>query len=297
MSFSTEVKNELLKIESEPCCIHARNYGILLFGRAFSPTELSLLTANQEIAECYCNAVWMLSGTKVSYSETAGKKYKIHIEDTSIIDKVFDNLGIDKQAAKKRINFANFQDSCCFASFLAGAFLVCGRITNPEKDYHLEFSISSKSLCDDFLKIFDEYEVKPKLVQRNGSYTLYLKNSSDIEYTLALIGAQNNFIYFTQTKIEKNIKNHVNRQVNFDSANLVRTINAATEQYNAIATIYATIGEENLPPELREIARIRYENREISNSQVAQLLSESLSLSGVNHRFKRLIKIAQELKK
>ncbi len=296
MTFSTKVKTELLKIESEPCCMHARSYGILLFGRAFSPNELSVLTVNPDIAECYCNAVSMLSGKKVSYTETAGQKFKVKITDKEIISNVFKKLGIDELAPKKRINFANFQDSCCFVSFLTGAFLVCGTITDPEKDYHLEFSVSSKSLALDLLKMFDEYEVKPKMVERNGSYTLYLKNSSDIEYALALMGAQQNFIYFAQTKIEKNIKNQVNRKVNFENANLVRTINAASEQYEAIDKIYSVIGEDALPKELREIARIRYENREISNSQIAALLSEKLSLSGVNHRFKRIIKIAQELK-
>ena len=133
------------------------------------------------------------------------------------------------------------------------------------------------------------------MMERNGSYTLYLKNSSDIEYMLALMGAQQNFIYFAQTRIEKHIKNRVNRKVNFESANLVRTINAASEQYEAIEKIYKAVGEDGLPVELREIARIRYENRELSNSQIASMLSEKLSLSGVNHRFKRLLKIAQEL--
>ncbi len=295
MSFSAEVKNELLNTEIKPCCVHARNYGILLFGRAFSQTELSVLTANRGVAECYVNAILMLSGKEVPIQETAGHKYKVQITDCEIISKVFEGFGIDGNTSKKRINFANFQDTCCFVSFLAGAFLACGAITDPEKDYHLEFSVSSKSLSADLLKLFDEYDAKPKMMERNGSYTLYLKNSSDIEYMLALMGAQQNFIYFAQTRIEKHIKNRVNRKVNFESANLVRTINAASEQYEAIEKIYKAVGEDGLPVELREIARIRYENRELSNSQIASMLSEKLSLSGVNHRFKRLLKIAQEL--
>ena len=296
MTFSANVKNELLNIKSEPCCMHAAGYGILLFGRAFSHEELSILTSNADIAKCYADAVTFFSGNEAPPEETAGGKFKVKVTDKDTLSKVFASLGADENSPKRRINFANFQDSCCFVSFLRGAFLVCGTVTDPEKDYHLEFSVSSRSLALDLLKMFDEYEVKPKMTQRNGSYNLYLKNSSDIEYALALMGAQQSFLYFTQTKVEKDIKNRVNRRVNFESANLVRTINAASEQYDAIEKIYQSVGEDGLPAQLREIARLRYENREISNSQIAALLSERLSLSGVNHRFKRIIKIAQELK-
>lgn len=297
MSFSSEVKNELLTSENSPCCKHAQNYGLLLFGRAFSASELSILSENPAITDAYCDAIYSLSGKTVKPITTAGGKYKVFIDSKDIISAVFDSLGITSQAVKRRVNFANFQDSCCFAAFIRGAFLACGTVTNPEKEYHLEFSVSTKTLCDDLIKLFDEFEPKPKMTQRSGSYTVYFKNSTDIEDVLSIMGAVENSLQFMGAKVYKDIRNTVNRKVNFENANLARTIAAATKQYEAIAFIKEKIGFDALPPELQEIAQLRYEDRELSNSEIAARLSESLTISGVNHRFKRLIKIAEDLKK
>ena len=210
---------------------------------------------------------------------------------------MFENLGIDGFTVKRRVNFANITDNCCFAAFIRGAFLACGTVTNPEKEYHLEFSVSSKNLCDDIIKIFNEYDPVPKVTQRSGSYTAYFKNSTDIEDVLSIMGATENSLAFMGTKVYKDIRNTVNRKVNFENANLARTIAAATKQYEAIAYIKEKRGFDSLPAELQEIAKLRYEDRELSNAEIARLLSGSITVSGVNHRFKRLIKIAEDLKK
>lgn len=296
MSFSSEVKAELLNIENTPCCKHAENYALMLFGRAFSADGLSILTENKAVADAYCKAAHYFSETAFSPEETSGGKYKVTITDRGALDKIFSALGYSSNP-KRRVNFANFQDSCCFSAFIRGAFLACGTVTNPEKEYHFEFSVSTKGLCEDLIKIFDEYDPSPKITQRGGSYTVYLKNSTDIEDVLSIMGATENSLQFMGAKVFKDIRNTVNRKVNFENANLARTIAAAGKQYEAIAFIKEKVGFDSLPPELREIAKLRYEDRELSNSEISKILSESITVSGVNHRFKRLIKIAEELKK
>ena len=297
MSFSSEVKCELLSITNQPCCMHAQCYGLLLFGRAFSDSEISILTENSDVADIYSAAVSYLSGFVPETQETAGGKFKVTVESKEAINAVFEKLGINDQGSKKRINFANFQNPCCFASFVRGAFLASGTVTDPEKEYHLEFSVSSKRLAEDLIKLFDEYEPTPKIAQRSGAYTVYFKSSADIEDILAIIGATEKSLQYMGTKMYKDIRNTVNRKVNFEKANLTRTVIAATKQYEAIAFIKEKIGFDALPEELQEIARLRYEDRELSNAEIARLLPESITVSGVNHRFKRLIKIAEDLKK
>lgn len=296
MSFSVEVKNELISLENSPCCKHAFSYGLALFGRAFSSDELSILTENSAIASAYCEALCYLSGHIIIPTKTEGGKYKISVTEKSVLNAIFEKTGVSGQNVKRRVNFANISEPCCFSSFLRGVFLACGTVTDPQKEYHLEFSVSSKGLCDDLLRVFDEYEPTPHVTQRSGSYTVYFKNSTDIEDVLAIIGATENSLAYMQAKIVKDIRNTVNRKVNFESANLARTIAAATKQYEAIARIKEKSGFDSLPVELREIARLRYENRELSNSEIASMLSQPLTVSGVNHRFQKIIKIAQELK-
>ncbi len=298
MSFAADVKNELLAIEQNNCCQLASDYAFLLFGRAFSSDEISILTKHESIAINFCDAVNRLSGAEISYEKTGdGKIFKASITDIKVISSVFEKLGISDTAVKKRINFANIAEPCCSNAFLRGVFLACGTVTSPEKEYHLEFSVSSKGLCDDLLRIFDEFEPTPKVTQRGGAYTVYFKNSTDIEDVLSIMGATENSMMHMHAKLVKDIRNKVNRKVNFEQANINRTVAAAYKQYEAIEKINNSIGFDALPPELREIAKLRFTNRESSNSEIASMLSKPLTVSGVNHRFQKLIKIAGELKK
>ena len=277
--------------------MHAQCYGLLLFSRAFSDNEISILTENSDIADIYCAAISYLTGYITDPIETAGGKYKVFVDNKKIIDTLFEKLWITDSLSKKRINFANIQNQCCFSAFIRGAFLACGTVTDPEKEYHLEFSVSTKGLADDLIKLFDEYDPTPKSTKRSGSYTVYFKNSNDIADVLAIMGATEKSLQFLGTKVYKDIRNTVNRKVNFENANLARTIAAATKQYEAIALIKERIGFDALPPELQEIAKLRYSDRQLSTSEIAEMLSESISISGVNHRFKRLMNIAEELNK
>ncbi len=296
MSFSADVKNELLTIEQGNCCQTASDYAFLLFGRSFASDEISVLTENEAIAESFCNAVKHFSGAEISYEKAGGKKFRASVTDKAVISAIFEKLGISDKAIKKRINFANITEPCCYNAFLRGVFLACGTVTNPEKEYHLEFSVSSKGLCDDLLRIFDEFEPTPKVTPRGGAYTVYFKSSTDIEDVLALMGATENSMMYMHAKLVKDIRNKVNRKVNFDQANINRTVASATKQYEAIAKIKEKMGFDSLPPELREIAQLRFNNRVSSNSEIAAMLSKPLTVSGVNHRFQKLIKIAGELK-
>lgn len=296
MSFSADVKNELLGLQQDDCCRFASDYAFLLFGRAFSSKEIAILTEHEEIACAFGEAVKHLSGTEILPTKTEGKKYKVSVTDKAVLTKIFTRLGLSDTALKKRINFANISEPCCYSAFIRGVFLACGTVTDPEKEYHLEFSVSSKGLSEDLVRIFDEFEPTPKVTQRGGSYTVYFKSSADIEDVLAIMGATENSMMYMHAKLVKDIRNTVNRKVNFDQANIARTIAAATKQYEAIAKIKEKIGFDALPPELREIAKLRYNDRESSNSEIAAMLTKPLTVSGVNHRFQKLIKIAGELK-
>lgn len=289
MSFSSDVKTELNGVEEAPCCETASSYALLLFGRAFSQTDISLLTEHRLTAEKYSRAIQLFSGSIPEILTTPAGNSVIKIEERDIRISVFDKLGYSERSSKKRINRANFENECCFAAFLRGAFLACGTATSPEKDYHLEFSVGSSVLASDFLKLFDEFSIpRPKLTERSGSNVLYYKNSEEIEDILSLMGATNSAMEVMGTKVYKNIRNQVNRKVNFENANAGRAAQAAAGQYRTVCKIAQTTGIDALPDDLREIAQLRLENPEMTTSELSKALSESLSRSGINHRLKRL---------
>lgn len=296
MSFSSDVKKELITVENSPCCDVAQSYGMLLFGRAFSKTEISILTENSDVAVAYAKSISILSGFSPDISISDAGNFSVNVTDRNVICAVLESLGIGDGTVKRRVNFAVLGDDCCFAAFIRGAFLSCGTVTDPTKEYHLEFSSSSRALCEDLIKIFDETDIEPKCTLRGGSYVVYLKKSSEIEDTLSFMGATESSMSLMGAKMYKDVRNTVNRRVNFENANLARSANAAARQYEAICRIRDSAGLDSLPEDLKATALARLDSPELSSAEISRILPEKISVSGVNHRFRRLIEIAERLK-
>lgn len=296
MSFSSDVKKELITVENTPCCDIAQSYGLLLFGRAFSKTEISILTENSDVASVYAKAISILSGTSPDISISDAGNFSVNVTDRKVISTILENLGLGDGTLKKRVNFAVLGSECCFSAFIRGAFLACGTVTDPAKEYHLEFSSSSRALCEDLIKIFDETDIEPKCTVRNGSYVVYIKKSSEIEDTLSFMGATESSMSLMGAKMYKDVRNTVNRRVNFENANLARSANAAAKQYEAICYIRDNAGLDSLPKELRSTAEARLNAPELSSAEIARMLPEKISVSGINHRFRRIADTADRLR-
>ena len=300
MSFSAEVKNEILSIELEnDCCLHSFAYGMILFSRAFSSFDISLLTEHNAIAEMYRNMLVNVCDVKPKFAKTEAGKYKIEVNNAQERLKVLETFGYDKKSSTSRINWSNFSDECCKIAFLKGAFLTCGTINDPNKGYHLEFVVPYLNLSKDLKLFIDDYEelsVTPKVITRSSNYVIYFKDSEAIEDVLTVMGAMNSCLELMGVKMYKDMRNNVNRKLNFESANLDKTIDAAAKQIDAILHIKNTVGFSYLSSELREVAELRLENPDMSLRELGEQLSEPISRSGVNHRLKKICSIASTIK-
>ena len=138
-------------------------------------------------------------------------------------------------------------------------------------------------------------ELKPKYTYRHGYNVVYFKESESIEDCLYLMGASSAMFEMMNIKIVKDFRNRANRKANCETANINKMVNAAAVQIKAIEKIWNTKGREYLPENLETLAEIRYENSDLSLSELAEMCSPPLSRSGVNHRLKRIVDIANEL--
>lgn len=300
MSFSSDVKNEILNMDLEkPCCRHAFAYGLMLFSRAFSYYDMFFMTEHGATAEKYIELMDSVCKVKAKLVISEAGKYKIDVTDKDDRLKVLDCFGYDKKTGASRLNWSNFSDECCKLAFLKGAFLSCGTINDPNKNYHFEFVVPYLNLSRDlklFIKDCDDLSVEPKSITRNSNYVIYFKDSESIEDLLTAMGAFNSSLELMGVKMYKDMRNNVNRKLNFESANLDKTIDAATKQIDAITHIKETVGLDYLSEELREIAVIRFENPDMSLRELGDSLKNPISRSGVNHRLKRICQIANEIK-
>lgn len=306
MSFAAEVKSELCRLaQGKDCCEKAECCGLLLFGKSFSKTDIMLATAHHAVARRAAQLAAARTGAIMEVSTSALRRresqvsYLLTAADQNARDAVLTAFGYSGREISLRINRANLENECCTAAFLRGAFLSCGTISDPQKDYHLEFTVPYMNLARDLCALIGEvYELgfQPGLLRRRGAYAVYLKGSERIADFLTFMGAGNAAMELMQTKMVKEVRNNVNRKTNFETANLGKTAQAAAAQVLAIEKILASpLGIRALPEDLQELAALRYRSPEMSLRELGETLSEPLSRSGVNHRLQRLVDFAAEL--
>lgn len=288
MSFSLMAKNELCRIRPESdCCQMAEAYGLLLYSRLLSEGHNSYATENKAIASLIGEMAASVCGVyaDVVTVEQSGKSM-VRIPDAgqkSVICSRFAEAGggiLDRE--------------CCLWAFVRGVFLVCGTVTDPRKDYHLEFFTGSERRCDILRDALSRLNIQAHRLRRGDRWLLYIKDADDIIGLFRKIGASYAMQHIEQTRIMRDFRNDANRRVNCDQANIDRTLSASEQQCAAIRRLISTRGYEGIPEELREIARLRMENPEMSLRDLSESLSEPISRSGVNHRLKKLMELARD---
>lgn len=295
MSFCNDVKTELSEIEiTSPCCEFAFDYGLVLFGRAFSKSAVSLQTENEQVAELYRNAIKNVSGILPTKAYSKAGKINISVTDREHTLSILSAFGYTGGEISLDLNLSNIENECCKAAFLRGAFLACGNITDPSKDYHFEFAFQHRKVSNELVNFISQFDIYPKQVMRKGNCVVYLKGSENIEDLLTLMGAGTSSLEFMGVKMYKDMRNNINRKTNFETANISRTVEASYVQIDAINTIKRERGLESLTNELQELAVLRLDNPEMSLRELGESLG--ISRSGVNHRLNKLISIADELR-
>lgn len=194
-----------------------------------------------------------------------------------------------ESAVSHHINYGMLETDCCRQSFFRGAFLAGGSVTDPDKRYHLELLTSHPSVSREAFNLMLEMGFAPKDAVRSGGYITYFKQSEAIEDVLTTIGAPLAAMGIMQAKMQKDMRNAVNRRVNCDSANADKIVLAAQEQLDAIRELDRKYGLDTLPDILQETAMLRIANPESSLADLARLASPPVSKSCMSHRLKKLL--------
>ncbi len=189
------------------------------------------------------------------------------------------------------------KDDNCRRVFIRGVFLGGGSISNPEKTYHLEFVTHHEDYAKELSEVINTYGLNSKVIQRKSSFVIYLKEGEQIVDLLNIIGAHDSLLELENVRIMKEMRNNVNRLVNCETANLSKTVNAAVRQIGSIKLIEEEIGLQRLPENLREVAELRLNFPNESLKELGQMLEPPVGKSGINHRLRRIEKIAEELRK
>lgn len=314
MSFSSKVKREVCRIEKNDKDEILAELSAVMKGcgtvgmSGGSGINFQISTENPAIARRIFKLlkdVFNINSKLLVKKSNSLKKNNLYIvqinESMNVIDildkvKVLDKdsgyLNIDYNIPKEII-----KNDSCKKAYIRGAFLGSGSISNPEKAYHVEFVTHDLDYANNLSKLINSYNINSKVIGRKNSFVVYIKEGEQIVDTLNIIGAYSSLLEFENIRIMKEMRNNVNRIVNCETANLSKTVNAAVRQIESIKLIQREIGLSRLPQNLREVAEIRINFPDESLKELGEMLSPRVGKSGINHRLRKIEKIAEELRR
>ncbi len=290
MSFSSKVKNEISNLFSTKHCNLAEISAIInICGHIivrYGIINIMVQTENVIVAKKYFQ---LIKKSLTAHTEVSIKKNN---QSNSILYTIL----IKNINTLNLIEPINIKKVCCKRAYIRGAFLISGSLNNPEKTYHLEFVNNDYKHSIELKELINYFDMDAKIIERKGHYTVYLKDGEKIVDLLNIIGAHVSLMDLENLRIIKDMRNNVNRQVNCETANLNKTINASIRQLEDIEYIQNTIGLNSLPKLLQDIAVKRLMFPEASLKELGEMLSPGISKSGVNHRLKKISNIAENIK-
>ena len=299
MSFASRAKAELCRVKrSKKCCAVAECYGALLYCNSFTSREIRIITGSAEFAALLprlFRRAFGLSFDKLPGEAAPGARATLLMTDRDKIAEVFRAFGMEPDdTLTLHINLGVLENDCCKASFVRGAFLAGGSITDPNKRYHLEFATTHAAVSREMSALLGELGFEPGSARRGAGCLTYFKQSEAMADFLTMTGATASALEIMSARVEKDMRNEINRKVNCDTANADKTVAAAQEQLSAIRALEHSRGLDTLPEGLQQAALLRIANPEASLADLAALSSPPVTKSCLGHRLSRLIALSQE---
>ncbi len=299
MSFSSDVKSELCRTRlTRRCCIQAEAFGVLLYCNQFSTQGIKIVTEGAAFAQrlpLLFRRAFQVELEHRTGSESESAKQIFTVTDQEKLERIWAGCGFEPEGSPAlHINFASLEEDHCRLAFLRGAFLAGGSVTDPKKGYHLELVTSHFNVSRELTSLLLELGYSPKSTTRKSNYVTYFKQSEYIEDLLTAIGAPLAAMEIMNAKVEKNLRNGINRRVNCDAANVDKTVDAAMEQLAAIRQLEANVGLTSLSDKLQEAAQLRQQNPELALSQLAALCDPPVTKSCLNHRLRKLVALSRQ---
>ena len=299
ISFSSAARAEICReLPHKHCCAKAQCFGILLFCNSFQDDGIKIITESREFA-CILPKLFKKAFDLDfdSYPSLASSgKLVFLIRDREKLSAIMEAFGFSAgDTLALHVNYPMVEEDCCKVSFLRGAYLAGGSVTDPGKGYHLELATTHQAVARETELIVREVmDFAPKTAARGGAQVLYLKQSEQISDFLTCLGAPVAAMGIMEARLEKELNNKVNRRCNCDDANTSKVVEAAQEQLSVIRILREKGILEGLPEKLKQAAIAREQNPSGSLTELAAMMEPPITKPAMNNRMKKLAAIAKE---
>ncbi len=303
MSFSSDVKEELSKLEN---LTNKENLKQELIGYLLScNTNINKgkIKFSTESEYNINRLAKLLNNCKIlDYKiEILDKSYIITFKQKEIEETLNQFLQIKANSIKltdnelKNLKVANKQDETNLKAIVRGLFLGAGAMGNPEKTNQLSIGINLEENAKIIIQNLEENDIQFKIIKKGENYHIYTKDGEEISKLLAFVGANKAVLQFEGIRVEREMRNKINRIVNCEGANLNKTMNASIEQIEAINKLKKHGKFAQMDDNLKEIAQIRIKHPDANLTQIGQMLQVPIGKSGVNYRLKKILELAENI--
>ena len=293
MSFSSEVKEELSKLNTLPKqeLVKSELVGYLIsINVSISNGKIRFSTESQYNINRFHK---LLNKQNIDYDiQFQGRTFVIEFP----VKEINSFTQIKNEVLLKEYEIQKNEEEKLKA-VVRGAYLGAGSLNNPNYTYHLEIILNNYENATFIKQVLEKFGIYGKLLERKKGYSIYLKDGEEISKFLAFVGASTSVLKYEEIRVLKETRNNINRIINCETANLNKTINASVEQTKAIELIKKLGKFEELPEHLKEIANLRIANPDASLIDLGKMLNKPIGKSGVNHRLKKILEIAENYKR
>ncbi len=309
MTFTEDIKRELARLDrSSECCRRAELAALIRLNGSIEHSRpaqwgLAVATQNPATARVIFKLLRAVLGVKaelyIRRKERLRKNNVYLVRCRGRVTELLRQVGLLEDGKVIGHGVADWvvRKSCCRRAYLRGAFLAAGAINDPLKvSYHMEISTADEEQGQVLCQLMQREGLAPKTVRRKEDLVVYLKEGEQIVRFLNIIGAHTALLKFEDARVIKEVRNQVNRLVNAETANLNKTVEASLRQLEAIRIIQLHQGWDKLSPGLRQIADLRLEHPDLSLQELGQTADPPLSKSAVNHRLRKLVRLAEKLR-
>lgn len=297
-SFTTRIKDEITKIETEKCESLAEACSYIYFNGMITPTTITLYIENNSVARRMFNLIKRLYGINIKLTTRTQKRFNVKTIYILELNQKIDEIRKDIEDSLNHIDEYSDPEK---ASFLKGVFLSSGSINDPSKSkYHLEILVTFENDALLIKKLLADLNFSSKCLKRDKGYMVYLKQAEEISDFIKLLGAINALFYFEDIRIYRDHKNMVNRLNNCEIANEVKSLKTCNEQ---IANINY-LKEHDLLSLLDEknnlVIEYRLKYPETTLAELAEIISMETDMkitkSGINHHFRKIKELVEKSK-
>lgn len=297
MTFTANVKNELCTLETRPIEILSELSAIIRNSYK-DQTIIKIITENILVAERIYRLINLEYNISPQIIVRKGYNYNknyLYILEIKEVDMICRDLNIEEVPKEYLV-----ADEEQIKAYLRGLFLIKGSVNDPQKSrYHLELSVDKEDYARFVLKILSQYSINAKVIARDNSYMIYLKEAEKISDFLKLIGASKAVLYFEDIRIYRDHANMVNRLNNCEQANVDKIINTSYEQIKAIEKIEKNVGLDILNEGEKVVALYRKKYSEVSLVELSEIITletgHKITKSGVYHRLNKIKEIADKI--